>query len=182
MSWVLKYHCIARPTAACQRRFLYYFLLDLPRVLDRFVGLSKKALVIAVILMILVVVIVIVFALVGTLYDLIFDPTPFRWEKEDFLNFFSYLLLAIIGLELLDTVSVLLKEARIHVETVLLVAITAVARELIVFNYESAQGAILAGIAAIMGALAAAYYVVRKAEARKNAEEAKDAGPGKAEG
>jgi uncharacterized membrane protein (DUF373 family) len=139
-------------------------------VIDRFVGMAKKALVIAVVLMIIVVVVVIAVALVGALYALIFDPTPFNWEKEDFLNFFSYLLLVIIGMELLDTVYVLLKEARIHVETVLLVAVTAVARELIVYNYEGAQGATLVGMAAVMGGIAAAYYIVKKAEGTKKAE------------
>jgi uncharacterized membrane protein (DUF373 family) len=140
-------------------------------VLDRFVSLAKKALVAVVILMILVVVVVIVAALVGTIYDLLFDPTPLNWEKADFLNFFSYLLLVIIGLELLDTIYVLLKEAKIHVETVLLVAVTAVARELIVFDYEHAQGPVLAGMAAVMAGIAVAYYVVKRAEWGKKATE-----------
>jgi uncharacterized membrane protein (DUF373 family) len=146
-------------------------------VFDQFVNMAKKALVIVVVLMILVVVVVIVVALVGTIYDLLFDPTPFNWEKTDFLNFFSYLLLVVIGLELLDTVYVLLKEARIHVETVLLVAVTAVARELIVYNYEGAQGATLAGMAAVMAGIAVAYYVVRRAEWGKKAPEAEAPSP-----
>jgi uncharacterized membrane protein (DUF373 family) len=76
-------------------------------------------------------------------------------------------LLAIIGLELLDTIYGLIKGSKVHVETVLLVAATAVARELIVYNYDKAQGEVLIGIGAVMVGIAIAYYLVRKAEVAK---------------
>jgi uncharacterized membrane protein (DUF373 family) len=128
------------------------------QVLDRLLGLTKK---------VIVVVIAIVAALMVTIGDLIFDTTPYIWEKEDLLNFFSFLLLAIIGLELLDTIYGLIKGSKVHVETVLLVAATAVARELIVYNYEKAQGEVLIGIGVVMGGIAIAYCLVRKAEVAK---------------
>lgn len=133
-------------------------------MLDRGLGLAKKAIVIAIMIMMLIAVIVIVVALAGTILELVADETPYIWEKEDFLKFFSFLLLAIIGLELLDTIYVIIKESKIHVETVLLVAVTAVARELIVYDYEKAQGATLIGIATVMIGIAAAYYLVKKVE------------------
>ncbi len=136
-------------------------------MLDHAIGLTKKAIIVAIVVMILIVVIVIVVALSGTVYDLVFDQTPYIWEKEDFLNFFSFLLLAIIGLELLDTIYGVIKESKIHVETVLLVAVTAVARELIVYNYDRAQGAPLLGLGAVMAGIAVAYYLVTKAESFK---------------
>jgi len=64
-------------------------------------------------------------------------------------------------------VFVLLKEARINVETVLLVAITAVTRELIVFNYEGAHGETLGGIAPVLSAIAVSYCMVKRVDSTR---------------
>jgi len=67
----------------------------------------------------------------------------------------------IIGLELLDIVYALLNESRLQVETVLLVVVTAVARELIVFDYEHADGVVLASVGVVVAAVAIAYYLIK---------------------
>ena len=45
----------------------------------------------------------------------------------------------------------------------MLVALTSVARELIVFNYDNNDGVLIAGIGLLVGALAVAYYFIKKA-------------------
>jgi uncharacterized membrane protein (DUF373 family) len=135
-------------------------------VLDRFVELARKALVVAVIIMLLVVVVFIFVGLTAAVYDMIF-LTPFIYEKSDFLSIFGWLLLVVIGLELLDAIYVIIKKHEFHVETVLLVAVTAVARELIVYDYEYASGIVLAGMALVMAGIATAYYFITKTQQLK---------------
>lgn len=126
---------------------------------------TRNIIVGAVMLMILILTIALTIGLVFSIYDLIVDETPNHFEKEDIFNAFSHLLLVIMGLELLDTVYGLLTEAHLQVETVLLVVVTAVARELIVFDYEKAEGVMLASVGIVVAAVAMAYYLIRRARA-----------------
>jgi uncharacterized membrane protein (DUF373 family) len=84
-------------------------------------------------------------------------------DKADILGFLGYFLLVVIGIELLDTLIVYTKHHVVKVEIVILVAITAVARELIVQNYETIQPLLLLGLGGILVAAALTYYLVRKA-------------------
>ncbi len=54
----------------------------------------------------------------------------------------------------------------------IVVAVTAVARELIVYDYAHAQGETLAGIAAVMVGIAAAYFFVKNAESTRESSNA----------
>ena len=71
--------------------------------------------------------------------------------------------LAVIALEILDILNLYTRTHVIHVEVVMLVALTSVARELIVFNYDNNDGVLIAGIGLLVGALAMAYYFIKKA-------------------
>jgi len=126
---------------------------------------TKRLIVTAIILMIIVLTLALTVAFVISIAELIIDETPSHFEKADILNAFSHLLLVIIGLELLDIVLALLNESRLQVETVLLVVVTAVARELIVFDYENADGAVLASVGVVVAAVAIAYYLINKSRA-----------------
>lgn len=126
---------------------------------------TKRMIVTAIIVMIIVLTVALTVALVVSIAELIVDETPTHFEKADILNAFSHLLLVIIGLELLDIVYGLLTESRLQVETVLLVVVTAVARELIVFDYEHADSLLLASVGVVVAAVAIAYYLIKKARA-----------------
>lgn len=82
---------------------------------------------------------------------------------EKLLDLFGIFLLVLIGIELLDTIKVYFKENVVHVEVVVLVAIIAIARKVVILKAEELPGETLLGIAAIIIALAIAYYLIRKA-------------------
>ncbi len=82
---------------------------------------------------------------------------------DNLLDLFGVFLLVLIGIELLDTIKVYLRENIVHVEVVVLVAIIAIARKVVVLKAEELPGDTLLGIAAIIVALAIAYYLIRKA-------------------
>ncbi len=79
------------------------------------------------------------------------------------MDLFGTFLLVLIGIELLDTVKVYLKEKVVHVEVVVLVAIIALARKVVVMKIEEYSGDQLLGIAALILGLAVGYYLIKKA-------------------
>lgn len=79
------------------------------------------------------------------------------------MDLFGIFLLVLIGIELLDTIKVYLKSNVVHVEVVVLVAIIALARKVVVLKIENLTGGAILGIAALIIALAVAYYLIKKA-------------------
>jgi uncharacterized membrane protein (DUF373 family) len=78
------------------------------------------------------------------------------------MELFGAFMLVLIGIELLDTIKVYLKENVVHVEVVVLVAIIAVARKVVVLKIEDIDGLKIIGLAFIIVALAVAYYLIKK--------------------
>lgn len=84
-------------------------------------------------------------------------------DLDQLMDLFGVFMLVLIGIELLDTIKVYLKENVVHVEVVVLVAIIAVARKVVVLKIEEIDGVTIIGIAFIIVALAVAYYLIKKA-------------------
>lgn len=75
---------------------------------------------------------------------------------------FSGVLLVILGLELLETLRVYFTHHRLRLELVLVVALIAVSRHVINLDFEHLAGTTILGISALIVALTAGYYLVRK--------------------
>jgi uncharacterized membrane protein (DUF373 family) len=73
-----------------------------------------------------------------------------------------YILLVLIGIELLHSMKIYAMRRVIHLEAVLIVALIAVARKVIVLESNELPEGTLLGIAAITLALALGYYLVRR--------------------
>jgi uncharacterized membrane protein (DUF373 family) len=84
-------------------------------------------------------------------------------DLDDLMDLFGVFLLVLIGIELLDTIKVYLRENVVHVEVVVLVAIIAVARKVVILKIEELTGDIIIGIAVLIVALAISYYLIKKA-------------------
>ena len=91
----------------------------------------------------------------------ILTPPVFLLDIAELLELFGAFLLVMIGLELLGTIKTYITTKSIHVEVVLLVAIIAIARKVVILEPKELDGAGLLGIAAIILALTAGYYLVR---------------------
>jgi uncharacterized membrane protein (DUF373 family) len=81
----------------------------------------------------------------------------------ELLDIFGTFLVVLIGLELMDTVKTYLAEKRVHVKLVLMVAMIAVARKIIVLDLKETSAGTLLAIAATVLALAGGYFLMRKA-------------------
>lgn len=83
---------------------------------------------------------------------------------------FSGILLVVLGLELLETLRAYFTDHRVRLELVIVVALIAVSRHVINLDFEHVSGESIAGIAAIIVALTAGYYLLRKASASREKE------------
>jgi uncharacterized membrane protein (DUF373 family) len=107
--------------------------------------------------------------------DLAQPPIDFLTISE-LLDVFGFFMMILIGIELIDSVKAYLKDHHIRVEAVIMVAMIAIARKVIILDYKETPAINLIGIAALMGALAGGYYLARRtsldeeAAARKKAE------------
>jgi uncharacterized membrane protein (DUF373 family) len=84
-------------------------------------------------------------------------------EIDELLDIFGFFLLILIGIELLETIKAYLTEHILHIEIVLEVALIAVARKVIVLDTKELPSVTLLGIAALIAALAIAFYLEKHA-------------------
>jgi uncharacterized membrane protein (DUF373 family) len=84
-------------------------------------------------------------------------------ENKELVNVLGVFLLVLIGIELLDTMMEYFRENAIHVEIVVLLAIIAIARKVILLDPSQTSGEELIGIGVVILGLSGAYYMIRKA-------------------
>ena len=92
----------------------------------------------------------------------IVTPPVVLLEIEELLEIFGFFLLVLIGVELLETIKAYLVEQVIHVEIVLEVSLIAIARKVIILDLEKYSELTLIGMAALILAIAAAVYAVKR--------------------
>ncbi len=93
----------------------------------------------------------------------IWKPPRFLIQVQGLLEIFSFFLLILIGVELLETLKAYLRKDVFHVRLVLEVALIAMARKVIILEPNSTPGLTLFGMAALILALGVAFYFERKA-------------------
>ena len=89
-------------------------------------------------------------------------PPHILLEPHQLLELFGQFLLVLIGIELLHSMKIYVTHRVIHLEAVLIVALIAVARKVIVLEPKDLPEGTLLGIAAMSLALALSYYLVRR--------------------
>jgi len=82
--------------------------------------------------------------------------------QEAMQHGFAGALLVLIGLELLETVRAYLRDHHVRLEVVLIVAIIAVGRHIIMLDLEHLGGMSSFGIAALILAVTTGYFLVRR--------------------
>ena len=92
----------------------------------------------------------------------ILTPPVILLEVGELLDVFGFFLLVLIGVELLETIRSYLVEHVIHAEVVVEVAMIAITRKVIILDVKELSGLTLVGMAAIILALTAAYFVLKR--------------------
>jgi uncharacterized membrane protein (DUF373 family) len=113
-------------------------------------------------LLLAIVVVMSVIELARQLWNYMSDLTPMFLEQGELLHLLGMFLLVLIAVELLDTMKAYFRENAIHVEVVLLLAIIAIARKVILLEPSTAQGIEMIGIGIIIVGLAAGYFLIKR--------------------
>ena len=123
----------------------------------------ERGIVTAVLLMMLAVVLLGTIELgVVLVQQMIKPPVPFLLNITEMLTVFSFFMMVLIGIELLETIKTYMQEHVVHAEIILLVAITAIARKIIILDYAELGGVKIFGIAALMLACCLGYFLIKK--------------------
>ena len=117
--------------------------------------------------MLVVVLVFAIFDLATVLLDALINGTPGLIDTHEMITVLGGFLLVLIGVELLDTIKAYFRENTIHVEIVLLLAIIAIARKVILLDPSSMTGyefgVEMMGIGVIIVGLAGGYFMIKKA-------------------
>lgn len=91
------------------------------------------------------------------------NPPLFLLENHEMVATLGVFLLVLIGVELLDTILAYFRENTIHVEIVVLLALIAISRKVILLDPTDTNPLELFGIGIIVIGLAGSYFLVKKA-------------------
>jgi uncharacterized membrane protein (DUF373 family) len=122
-------------------------------------------------LMIAIVVLLATLDLGWVIVQFIMQPPYGLLNIAQLIEIFGLIMLVVIGIELLETMmKMYTTRDRPHYEIVLSVAIIAIARKVIILDFKEVDGLSLIGIASIIIALAAGYYLMKKCRSEDSAE------------
>jgi len=111
-----------------------------------------------------------IFNLCSLVVTLLIDDGQFILESNELAQIFGYFLLVLIGIEFFDSIMTYLKDNVMHVEVIVMVAIIAVARKIILLSSDVDEPHVL-GLSALILALGIAYYLIRRSNREKEREE-----------
>jgi len=91
------------------------------------------------------------------------SPPRFLLTDLELFEIFGLFFMVLLGLELLETIKTYLDDNKLHVEVVFLVALVAIARKVVIIDYETAEPELLFAIAALVITLTAGYFLIKRA-------------------
>ena len=95
-------------------------------------------------------------------------PPGFVIGVEDLFDLFGLVLMVLIGLELMTSMRLYLENHTIHAELMLLIAITAITRKVVILDAYEVDPLVLFGIGFIIITLTAGFFLLRKSGERKD--------------
>jgi len=112
--------------------------------------------------------VIVIFATIEVGYEIVthlFSPPGFFLGVADLLDLFGLFLMVLIGLELMTAIRVFLKDHNIHAELMLLVAITAITRKIVILDATKIDPMLMFAVGFVILALSGGYYLIRRSRA-----------------
>ncbi len=131
-------------------------------------GKVEKGIAIALLLIMTVVVVFGALEVAWIVINDIFEPPGYFLGVADLFDIFGLFLMVLIGLELMTGIETYLKEHTIHAEVMFLVALTAVARKVVILDAKTIDSMTVFAIAALVLALSLGYYFMKRAHAPRD--------------
>ena len=95
------------------------------------------------------------------LFKQLFTPS-YRFLGRTLIDIFGLFLTVLIALEILENITAYLRKHIIQVELVIVTSIIAVARKIIILDFEKTSGIDLIGLATAISSLAISYWIIRR--------------------
>ena len=130
--------------------------------MSKYLKIFEKVIVYSLLIMMAVTIFLATLDLGWILVKDIITPPVFLVSVNELLEIFGMFLLVLIGIELLETIKTYSAESKVHLEVVLMVALIAVARKVIILNLKEISNLTLVGLAAVIIALSVGYYLVKR--------------------
>ncbi len=89
------------------------------------------------------------------------DPPGFFIGVAELLDIFGLFLMVLIGLELMTSIRMYLKDHTVHAEMMFLIALTAVTRKIVIFDATKSDPLVIFGIGFLIISLSAGYYLLK---------------------
>ena len=134
------------------------------------IRIAKKWMSFIVLILMTIIVAVAIVELGIILYLDLFDPTDdvLFLEIDEIFRIFGFFFIILIGFELVETIEMYFKDNVIHAEVVLLVAVIAVARKVILLDLEKYDPLAIIGLGIIILALGGCYWFIKLSHRGKN--------------
>ena len=114
----------------------------------------------------LIVIAVALFDLIYLLFNDILRNDPVGFYNKSIFEVFGLFLNVLIALELLENITAYLKRNIIHVELVIVTALIAVSRKIIIFDFANKNSQDLVAISVGILALSVSYWIIKKTKKR----------------
>ena len=128
--------------------------------MEKHLKVTEKILITTLIWLVSLILVLSVVELCWIILKNIITPPVLLLDIKGLLDTLGLFLLVLIGVELLDTIRTYITEGVIHGEVVIMVALIALARKVIILDIKKVDSLSLIGIGVIILALGAAYYLV----------------------
>jgi uncharacterized membrane protein (DUF373 family) len=89
-------------------------------------------------------------------------------DINELFRIFGFVFMILIGFELLETIEMYFKKNIIHAEVVLLIAVIAISRKVILLDLEKYDPIAIIGLSLIILALGACYYLIKRSNKSEN--------------
>lgn len=96
------------------------------------------------------------------IYRKIMTPPTFIVDAQGLMELFSLILILLIGVELIHSIKAYLDEHVVHVELILLIAIIAISRKVVVWDFDKHSHTELYSLAAMILALGVSYFLLKQ--------------------
>ena len=155
----------------CNTEIRSIYLVD--KSIDKAVSLirtAKKWMSFIVLILMTIIVAIAIVELGIILYLDLFDPKDdvLFLEIDEMFRIFGFFFIILIGFELVETIEMYFKDNVIHAEVVLLVAVIAVARKVILLDLEKYDPLAIIGLGLIILSLGGCYWFIKLSYRDKN--------------
>ena len=126
----------------------------------RYVSGFQKLIIKAIILMMMVVILSSTLEIGWIILKDLIEPPVVFLNVEKVLDIFGLFFLVLIGIELLETIKMIINESTLNVDVIILVGITAIVRKVMIIDLKTTPPLFLVGMGVLVIALAGAYYLL----------------------